>query len=106
MRLLSGSRTRYRRLEAAASYLAIGYMTFGILIVMTMPLVSALAIGFSGPPSSRAALVRLTSTWEVSWQDLGQDDWGPTPSEGYCDASLTRRRLHLGPLEIRYSYSY
>ena len=98
MGLQSGSRKWGRRLEAAA-----WHFTIGMIATMALAPVLSVAIQLSTP---KAASVGLNSRWEVSWQNLSQDDWYPTPTEGYCDASLVKQRLRLGPLEIRYSYSY
>ena len=103
MWLQSGSGTAHRRLESAACRFTIWCLAIGMFVTLGLAPALSLAIGFSGP---KAAFLRPNTPWEVSWQNLGQDDWCPTPSEGYCDASLVKRRLRLGPLEIRYSYSY
>jgi hypothetical protein len=54
----------------------------------------------------KAASAQLMPTWHWSWNVLGQDDPCPTPDGGYCDATLSRRRLCCGPFEIRYSHAY
>jgi hypothetical protein len=77
-------------------------------LVLTFGLPLALAVvALAGPLRySPAVAVRMAPKWELSYQTLAQDDWYPTPREGYCDASLVKRRLCVGPVEVRYSYSY
>jgi hypothetical protein len=54
----------------------------------------------------RAAGVALVPAWRLAWHSLAWDDRYPTPPAGtYCDATLRRGRLHVGPVEIRYSHA-
>lgn len=53
-----------------------------------------------------AASLEVSPHWGLRWDTLSYEARCPTPPDGYCDASLARRRLCLGPLELRYSYSY
>ncbi|MGV3720280.1 MAG: hypothetical protein ACO1SX_05155 [Actinomycetota bacterium] len=73
----------------------------GVPALLAFPVVAAPALA-----APAAASLEATPQWQVRWDALSSDDRCPTPRDGFCDASLARRRLCLGPLELRYSYSH
>jgi hypothetical protein len=77
--------------------------TLGFTLAMPALLLGfALLIVIQTP---KAASAQLMPNWRLSWDSLAQDDVCPTPPAGtYCDATLARRRLCVGPLEVRYSF--
>jgi hypothetical protein len=68
-------------------------------------LLAFLAVAAPAVATPAAASIEVTPQWQLRWEALGSDDRCPTPRDGYCDASLARRRLCMGSLELRYSYS-
>jgi len=76
--------------------------TIGFILAMPTVLLGFWLLAFSLTP--KAASAQLTPNWRLSWEALSQDEPCPTPQGGtYCDATLSRRRVCLGPVEVRYS---
>jgi len=68
-------------------------------------LLAVLGVGGPALMMPAAASLEVTPRWQVAWETLTYEDRCPTPRDGYCEATLSRQRLCLGPLELRYSYS-
>ena len=84
------------RLEALAWKGTLCFSLAAPAILLLLPLADFIL-------SPKAAAAQWNPTWRLSWESLGTDDHCPTPPGGYCDATLSRRRLCVGPVEIRYS---